>query len=120
MGLDTSHDCWHGSYSAFNDFRVDIARALGFDLNTMEGFSEREHQGTRTWESLPVPNDPLYVLLLHSDCDGEIAVKHLVPLAERLEQIAPSLTHKWMSEAARAFAAGCRRAAAAKQPVKFH
>lgn len=32
MGLDTTHDCWHGAYSAFHRFRHGIARAIGLDL----------------------------------------------------------------------------------------
>ena len=39
MGLDTSHDCWHGAYSAFNRWRCAIAKAAGLPpLELMEGF----------------------------------------------------------------------------------
>ncbi len=39
MGLDTSHDCWHGAYSAFHRWRCEIARAAGLPpLELMEGF----------------------------------------------------------------------------------
>ena len=39
MGLDTSHDCWHGSYSSFNSWRHEIARVAGMPpLGFMEGF----------------------------------------------------------------------------------
>lgn len=38
MGLDTSHDCWHGAYSAFNRWREGIAKAAGIPLPLMEGF----------------------------------------------------------------------------------
>lgn len=30
MGLDTSHNCWHGPYSAFARWRNDIARVIGW------------------------------------------------------------------------------------------
>jgi hypothetical protein len=30
MGLDTTHDCWHASYSTFGAWRMDIARVLGW------------------------------------------------------------------------------------------
>ncbi len=30
MGLDTSHDCWHGAYSAFGRWRRAIAEAAGY------------------------------------------------------------------------------------------
>lgn len=39
MGLDTSHDCWHGAYSAFMRWRTEIARVAGLPpLELMEGF----------------------------------------------------------------------------------
>lgn len=38
MGLDTSHDCWHGAYSAFNRWREAVAKAAGIPLQLMEGF----------------------------------------------------------------------------------
>lgn len=38
MGIDTSHDCWHGAYSAFMRWRQEIARAAGIPLMIMEGF----------------------------------------------------------------------------------
>jgi len=28
MGLDTSHDAWHGAYSAFMRWRTEIARCI--------------------------------------------------------------------------------------------
>ena len=40
MGLDTSHDCWHGAYSAFMRWRQMLAQAAGMPpLSMMEGFS---------------------------------------------------------------------------------
>lgn len=39
MGLDTSHDCWHGSYGAFMRWRCKIAEVAGLPpLQWMEGF----------------------------------------------------------------------------------
>ena len=43
MGLDTSHDAWHGAYSAFMRWRTKIAAVAGIPpLNLMEGFFERD------------------------------------------------------------------------------
>jgi hypothetical protein len=33
MGLDTSHDAWHGSYSGFALWRNDIGRIIGWDID---------------------------------------------------------------------------------------
>lgn len=39
MGLDTTHGCWHGAYSAFMRWRCEIAKAAGLPpLRLMEGF----------------------------------------------------------------------------------
>lgn len=38
MGLDTSHDCWHGPYSSFMRWREEIAKVVGVPLPLMEGF----------------------------------------------------------------------------------
>lgn len=111
MGLDTTHDCWSGPYSSFNRFREAIAFHLGFRLRDMEGFG-----GSTRWSTLPP--DPLHVLLNHSDCDGTIEVKDLLPLAERLEAIAPSIMSQHAAEALR-FARGLREAAVLQQPVEF-
>lgn len=40
MGLDTTHDCWHGAYSAFNRWRHGLAEAAGIPLDLMEGYAD--------------------------------------------------------------------------------
>ncbi len=44
MGLDTTHDCWHGPYSMFMRWRIFIAKQVGIPLLLMEGFYK--HQWT--------------------------------------------------------------------------
>lgn len=157
MGLDTTHDCWHGPYTAFTRFRTAIGMAAGIPLGIMEGhfggpfhstYAETETAIRREmgmnphatftnslWETLlpvlPLPwslyaDDPLTPFLHHSDCDGELAVELLIPLAERLEGLAPTLREmegsefvRW-SDAALQFAAGCRDAASKGEAVEFH
>ena len=39
MGLDTTHGCWHGAYTAFRRWRNGIAQAAGMPpLGLMEGY----------------------------------------------------------------------------------
>lgn len=38
MGLDTTHGCWHGPYSAFNRWRETLARAAGIPVRLMVGW----------------------------------------------------------------------------------
>lgn len=87
MGLHVSHDCWTGSCGAFNDWRRKLAEALdiGLDLDKMEYYCANG----MPWSSLPP--DPLHILLTHSDCEGDIAVEHLIPIVDRLEELMPKL-----------------------------
>lgn len=38
MGLDTTHGCWHGAYSAFGRWREGLAFAAGIPLHMMERY----------------------------------------------------------------------------------
>ena len=40
MGLDTTHGCWHGTYSAFNRWRNKIAEMHQADLNRLATIEE--------------------------------------------------------------------------------
>ena len=84
MGLDVSHGCWSGAYSAFARWRVEIARVAGIDLKSMEGYG-----GDVSWETLRP--DVLHVLLDHSDCDGSIPWEFTEKLAVRLTELLPLL-----------------------------
>jgi len=78
MGLDTSHECWHGPYSSFNSWRFEICVAAGLGkLSDYEGFG-----GDLIFDS----NDPLTTLLYHSDCDGDIKWEECNDIADRLEE----------------------------------
>ena len=122
MGLDTTHNCWHGAYSAFMRWRQEIARAAGLPpLELMEGFfapqrTDENFGGNiptfylwpraddltassikRLEERLPIKWDclkpsPLHELLYHSDCDGEIPAESCGPIADALETLLPNLT----------------------------
>lgn len=117
MGLDTTHDCWHGPYSVFMRWRVEIAKAVGIeDLNdwwSESDFPPETMQGI--WSKYP--DDPIVILLNHSDCDGIIPVEHCSALADRLEQLIPKLDSK---DNARLFIKGLRRAADLGEDVEFH
>lgn len=147
MGLDTTHDAWHGAYSAFTRWRHAVAVAAGYriipgSIQTINGrpeyvhdyvdldwdvFEEKNYQGE--WDR-PPGDDPLLYLIVHSDCDGVIHPKEGRHLAGRLEQLAPKLDEDvfgWYRGYRRSlrglteqFAAGLRKAAAADEDVEFH
>jgi len=139
MGLDTSHDAWHGAYSAFTRWRNRIARAGGYMLSEIKAFNGipgheyplldyghlTEAQCLGKWER--TPEDPLLVLLWHSDCEGEIYPEQAGPLADRLESLLPALGAEEggghvgsYADKTRTFIAGLRAAAAAGEPIVFH
>jgi hypothetical protein len=94
MGLDTTHDCWHGPYSMFMRWREWLAARVGLPLQLMEGFADSIWDDSDV-EKLDLCNDmrpvirslailgrpiqwsemngsPIAKLLHHSDCDGKI------------------------------------------------
>jgi hypothetical protein len=116
MGLDTTHDCWHGSYGSFHRFRTALAQAAGLPpLDTMAGFTRSGLPG-RSWAEFE--HDALVVLLNHEDCDGEIACSDCARLADRLDELLPLLSENWRRAAAE-FSVGLRAAAAAGEDVEF-
>jgi hypothetical protein len=132
VGLDTSHDCWHGTYGGFQRWRREVARAAGYPVNDQrqgisdpyyelpwEMFEEKNYQGE--WDSVP-GDDPLLFLLVHSDCDGVIRPEHGAHLAGRLEQLLPALDDGVyrVREDTERFIGGLRKAAAAGEDVDFH
>ena len=159
MGLDCSHDAWHGSYSAFMRWRQKIAEVAGLPpLELMEGFyspldggsyglptlyhgpntmapalgSDSQPYMASLNERLPIrwgclKPSPLYELLYHSDCEGEIAVDRCGPIADALEVLIPLLPAGdagghigyWREKTAQ-FVAGLRAAAAEGEPLDFH
>lgn len=141
MGLDTSHDCWHGAYSAFNRWRDKLAEVAGFEF----GRSAQDERplalidwGHITmnniageWGSMPCRPDgtpePLILLLAHSDCDGVLLSRFCAPLADRLAELLPLLPEEadgghigaWAAKTQQ-FIDGLREAATAGEDVDFH
>lgn len=150
MGLDCSHDAWHGAYSAFMRWRTEIARVAGLPpLCLMEGFfspsngyaavyldphaSDLSRSSLeRLHEQLPIKWDclkpsPLHELLYHSDCDGEIAADRCGPIADELEKLIPLLPDGdagghigHWRRKTEQFVKGLRVAAAEGEPLEFH
>jgi hypothetical protein len=142
MGLDTTHDCWHGAYSSFSRFRDEVAKAAGYEIwkvEQSEGFTRDTiiiDWGHITEENLfgkwdETPADPLIVLIAHSDCEGSIYPAQAAPLADRLEELLPKIAELgegtghiagrggW-AEVTKKFINGLRVAAASGEPVEFH
>ncbi len=150
MGLDTTHDAWHGAYSAFMRWREKIAEVAGLPpFRLMEGFYQnlssgmppslfcngyqRESETLKSLDALlPIKWEclkpsPLHELLFHSDCDGEIPAASCGPIADELEKLIPLLPEGEAGghigiwrDKTQKFIYGLRRAAAAGEPLGFH
>lgn len=110
MGLDTTHNAWHGAYSRFHRWRVAVANAIGINIDEMEGFG-----GTKDWDQ----NHPLTPLLHHSDCDGDLSVEECKRLIIGLTEIKDKLEPEW-KERAEQFIKGCQDAIEADESIEFH
>ena len=104
MGLDTTHDCWHGSYGSFNRWRAKVCEVSGYgNLMERHGFGTLDKKGVIPWPD----DDHLVLLLYHSDCDGEIRARDCELIAERLKSLLPAMkvagpwyydaTERWIS-----------------------
>ena len=132
MGLDTSHDCFHGSYGTFKRFRTELAKAAGYGINETPRLGQSDYK--LDWEAFAPENyqgewdhdlgDPLLYLLVHSDCDGVIHPEQGRKLADRLEQLLPLVGEGdsgwWMRKKTQSFIDGLRAAAEAGEYVDFH
>lgn len=124
MGLDTTHNCFHGPYTYFGDFRRALAKAAGMPpLALMEGFYRPPTPPQESADGLPIKwealkPDPIHVLINHSDCDGSIDVMDCLPLANRLRELLP-LVGDWQEETTR-FIKGLLLAFDRGEDVEFH
>jgi hypothetical protein len=139
MGLDTSHDCWHGPYSQFMRWRSRLHVIILRDRRDKMGDAAFDAQ---PWgraqmytyeECIKVDGpgwpyvsetDPLDVLMSHSDCEGEIAAEMCGPMADALQDLADRRMpergiYDDVKPATLRFIAGLRRAAAAGEAVVF-
>jgi hypothetical protein len=130
MGLDTTHDCWHGAYGAFNRWRDHVAEAAGYAVVDRgvqidwDDYVSANYAGE--WNRIPA--DPLIFLIVHSDCDGVIHPAQAGPLADRLEELLPKVNESdarghisrlGMRGTTERFITGLRAAVEANEDVDF-
>ena len=149
MGLDCSHDAFHGAYSAFNTLRQCVNEATGGSTPPHWEYGPRggliKHGNNPAKRKPELDDDFIYFgegytasdypglreFLIHSDCDGEISPEMCEKVADDLEKILPlveALGWEAGGHIARGggfvavlqrFIAGCRAAAEANEPLIF-
>ena len=149
MGLDCSHDAWHGAYSSFARWRNWIAVQLDWDFEVdaqgndknyiipdgripdvpterypiFDGLQDITENGNAFYgDWFEAPADVIDVLMVHSDCEGRIPARFCRPLAERLSLImqeADPGDPSWRPNTI-SFIEGLLRAANRNEDVDFH
>ncbi|XEC97031.1 hypothetical protein AB6A23_11100 [Paenibacillus tarimensis] len=133
MGLDCSHDAFHGAYSSFNRLRQFVCKSIGgsYPPHETEGL---EPEAWYFGEGYNKEKNPgLYEFFCHSDCDGEISpemcslvaneLESILPLLKKLEEITEAYGHILFNGGyvgtVEKFIAGCRKAAELNEPLLF-
>ena len=128
MGLDCSHDAFHGAYSSFNRLRQSVAAAAGGSFPEHEDPSldpNMWYVGARYRQS-EWPG--LALFLNHSDCDGDISAAECAAVARELNCLVPGVPVGGVGHLARLggtrdtlrqFIAGCWLAHARGERLEF-
>lgn len=125
MGLDTTHGCWNGPYSAFHRWRCHL-HGLITKSEPEYRYGSWDESLRRAWDEGRYEDQsvPINVLMLHSDCDGEIPAEVCGPLADALQEIVDGLPARALYDTIRPaterFIAGLRRAQEAGESVEFY
>lgn len=117
MGLDTTHNCWHGPYSSFNRFRYSLAAQIGVNLNEYRGYGGNE-------KNLEDIEHDIMPLLNHSDCDGSLTVKESRRIIKGLNNILENFNDKLpcdynFKDKIIQFRDGCVEAVKKRQVIRF-
>lgn len=126
MGLDISHDAWHGAYSSFTRWRHGLAKAAGYQVLHVDWGHLPPDVFSGDWGDTQ-PDDPLLYLIAHSDCDGVLSPDAASRLADRLEELLPNLPVEadlghigdWR-EKTQKFIDGCRLASTTGEQLEFY
>lgn len=118
-------DFMEGFYDPNKSAHLDPIYWARKGLGNEDAFADIQRQLPIRWACLKP--SPIFILLHHSDCDGELQWEDCGPIADELEKLLPKLPigeagghiGNWRDKTA-AFIAGLRKAAAAKENVQFH
>ena len=131
MPLPMSHNAWTGTYFHFDDWRARVAKAAGYEVeldedpqNWTELLPESDTIRERILQGHWEPEDPVLILLMHSDCEGVIQPPDGRRLAARLDELLDKIgagepnAGDWQ-DTTRRFIKGLTRAAEARQNLEF-
>lgn len=114
MGLDTTHDAFHGAYSSFMQFRRGLVEhSLKMEIKDFEGYD-----GALPYSH--IQDAGLRRLVNQSDCDGEISPEDCKLIAEYLEKTIPELEEGEVKDRSIQFKDGCLLAYSKNEFIIFH
>ena len=119
MGLDTTHNCWHGGYSGFNRFRYSLGYQIGIDLDDYLGY-----EGKKGKKLEDIDHD-LMPLFNHSDCDGILTVEESKKIVNGLNSVLENFNEELecdynFKEKIIQFRDGCLDAISQNEIVEFY
>lgn len=85
VGDEMSDAQW--SYGGFMRFREKVAKEIGINLLEMDGFKHEGWPRQRMKGILWKMEDPIELLLNHSDCDGRLSAKQCAKVWPRLAEL---------------------------------
>jgi len=107
MGLDTTHDAFHGGYGSYTTLREALLIAAGYkvddkayppmciwdddtqDIDSTKPEWDRARLGEIDRDEWPW--DPIIYLWAHEDCDGIIKPAMAGAIADRIEELLPKI-----------------------------
>lgn len=120
MGIDFSHCNAHWSYGNFHNFRRKLASQIGINLDLMDGFYMDEHFCRKEGISWSGVDDPIKILLNHSDCDGFLTPRECRKVYPRLLDIVKNWDDDDDKMMAINLANGMKKACRRFQKLWFH
>jgi hypothetical protein len=126
MGLDTSHDAWHGPYSSFNQFRKWLAGKIGINLEEYIGYGDDNSK-----KELASIKHKLMPLFNHSDCEGHLTPTQCKKISDGIDEVLSNISkeeaehpeNNWSHSnynKAKRFRDGCLLAYSKKEKIEFH
>ncbi len=149
MGLNCSHDAFHGAYGKFHRWRRTLADLADYPLlDIMAGFYTQDTEDhcrvlldadahftpnivkdlfyndflPISWDNFK--DDPLIELLRHSDCAGDISPESCEKIADRIEYVTSNIVKNVVIDEqfitiTETFVKGLRAAHEANEPLIF-
>lgn len=79
MGLDFSHGDAYWSYGGFMRFRAKLAKTLGYSVPLSTMYDDGSY--------MCMQKEPIFPLINHSDCDGDLTVEEMQQVLPQLKNI---------------------------------